>query len=258
MRFCNDNGAFAAEYATHNKRKCPLLIGVSNNRISISLQDKSNWSRAHLDRWITPKFVCQGNDMLDVYSQFRQALQYVKSTSKPAIVVFDGLLRQFGHAATDRQDAYLKKEEIEELANKNVISALCHQAVTLGVLSYEEIYERILRIATLCKSGFEKAKTEPKWEYADRLDLLKRNSQPLQEYKPLPTDVVQRWQKAVDPSVLSKKNPMRKLMNAAIHESLLQFPQCVYIGEDVRHGGLLCANHYFFFFFSPSNLCTDL
>ncbi len=48
-----------------------------------------------------------------IHHRVKYASQYVRKTQKPAIIVIDEVKRQFGHAATDRQNAYLSDEEIE-------------------------------------------------------------------------------------------------------------------------------------------------
>ena len=154
-----------ALYAIHNGNECPLLIGISNNKLSISLKDESNWLESFVSRHMThfPKYKCDGTNMLNVYYSFNQALNYVKKNKKPAMIVFDEIPRQFGHAATDRQNAYLTNDEIQSAADQSVLSMLCNQCANdLEILSYDEIKQRLLTIATIVKEEFESVKQEPK------------------------------------------------------------------------------------------------
>merc|ERR1712176_1281929 len=113
------------DYASHHNVKVPLLIGISNNKLCISLQDRNGWLYAFSKKLLGfKKFKCDGNNVFDVLSTFQRSADYVRKTQKPAICIFDDLKRQFGHAATDRQSAYLSDSEIEVMANTDLMLKL--------------------------------------------------------------------------------------------------------------------------------------
>ena len=83
-----------AEYAIHHNIKCPLLIGISNNKICISLKDVNKWLDVFVSRYKTiHKIYCNGTNILDVYVKFNHAIQYVRKYKKPSIIVFNEMPR---------------------------------------------------------------------------------------------------------------------------------------------------------------------
>lgn len=70
-----------------------------------------------MKRWIV-----DGSDVLDLYVKSQEAIDYCRKYGRPAIMLIRGLVRRFGHAATDRQAAYLTPEQIATAANTNHLS----------------------------------------------------------------------------------------------------------------------------------------
>lgn len=52
-------------------------------------------------------FEADGNNLLDVWATTEAAFASARKTKKPAMIVYQGINRRFGHAATDRQSAYV-------------------------------------------------------------------------------------------------------------------------------------------------------
>lgn len=65
------------------------------------------------------RWVVDGSDVVDLYSKSREATEYCRRLGRPAVLVVRGLVRRFGHAATDRQAAYLTSEQIATAAATN-------------------------------------------------------------------------------------------------------------------------------------------
>ena len=66
-----------------------------------------------------PVYRANGTDLLDVYAKSQEAIGYARARKRPCMVVFDDVPRRFGHAATDRQNAYLQQEQIDEAQARN-------------------------------------------------------------------------------------------------------------------------------------------
>lgn len=71
----------------------------------------------------------KGNDPMGVYRASKSAFEYVRETQKPATLFMHDLPRRFGHAATDRQSAYMSAEEIAKHEEVKVIESLCETCV---------------------------------------------------------------------------------------------------------------------------------
>eukprot|EP00591_Stephanopyxis_turris_P010386 CAMPEP_0195522446 /NCGR_PEP_ID=MMETSP0794_2-20130614/20624_1 /TAXON_ID=515487 /ORGANISM="Stephanopyxis turris, Strain CCMP 815" /LENGTH=822 /DNA_ID=CAMNT_0040652207 /DNA_START=461 /DNA_END=2929 /DNA_ORIENTATION=+ len=251
-----------AKYARHRTMKCPVVFGISDNDISISLKGQgyarslllpdnemmaSKKSSTHV-----PVFHADGNCMLDVYDQTLQATDYARKHSAPAIVLYSNLTRRFGHAATDRQSAYLTNGEIQTAADTDVILHNAIRALELGAMgSVREVRDLFVSLQEIAERAFDTAVEEPK--ISARKEMIDRASPPPIPVSKLsdsllrvPHDIRNPRQPPPSPSIQktnTKPQVMRKLMTKVLSESLTRDPSLLYVGEDVRHGGYYLVTH---------------
>jgi 2-oxoisovalerate dehydrogenase E1 component len=181
-------------------------------------------------------FTASGRDVLDVHDKAKQATAYAREFGRPCILVFSDIPRRFGHAATDRQSAYLTEVEIQEAADTNVLEGLCATAVEANATTYSALADLYEDITRQTQDAFGKAANEPKITSRDAMvDVLSA-----------PLVAVPGVEGATDGNADADggetRKPgrgvvMRKAMNKVIAECLDQHPECVYLGEDVQHGG---------------------
>ena len=158
-----------------------------------------------------------------------EASNYVRKKRKPAVAMFSNLPRRYGHAATDRQQAYLTNDEIENARNNDPLSKMCAHAVRSGAMTLPELETRFLELKDIVEHAFDKASEEPK--ITSRDDIVKRVSQPpVRQSSSSNTEFV-----AVENG--GKPEVMRKHMTRLLHEVMDTTSDVVYLGEDVRHGG---------------------
>ena len=142
------------------------MFGISNNNICISLKN-FDWLPQFLKKHESPSagiklFQCDGNDVFDVYKTSQLAFNYSRSYFRPAILVYNNLVRRFGHAATDRQSAYYSKSEIEQCANSNALLTACEAAVALNILTFDELLTLFQQLQSNVECAFDKAVNEGK------------------------------------------------------------------------------------------------
>jgi pyruvate/2-oxoglutarate/acetoin dehydrogenase E1 component len=270
-----------ASHARYRKKKCPVVFGVSDNGLSISYSTSgyadyifspsaSQQQRGTLtpgavaERDGVPVFKVNGCDMMDVYDKTLQATMYSRHYSAPSLVLYRELTRRFGHAATDRQAAYLNADAIESMAERDVVSSGIAQAIQLNALTYneastrfEEIREMVSCTIDACQSqtifrhsgiftslmtvmikvrdAFDVAVEEPK--ITSRNEMLERVSQPTVLVPHLPRVKLAGLQPQLSNDKRDKREVMRKHMTRVIAEVMEKDPKVVYIGEDVEHGG---------------------
>jgi len=217
-----------AEYVYSRNFKCPIVFGISNNDRCISLPGHGWLSKFVDQRLGMPTFHCNGLDLLDVYDTFARTVRTARSTKGPSLIVFDNLPRRFGHAATDRQAAYLTPDQIERQADHPLLAPAIRQAVESGVESYQYFHDRYLYIKDQCLQKFALASAEPKLTSTDY--VKSHNSQPL-------VHVTRGPEKKMKRSIMKKGDVMRKLMNEGLKEILATYAFAYYLGEDVTHGG---------------------
>mmetsp|Transcript_9392 Transcript_9392/g.20376 ORF Transcript_9392/g.20376 Transcript_9392/m.20376 type:complete len:816 (+) Transcript_9392:174-2621(+) len=220
-----------AEYMQHRGFQCPTLFGISDNGICISLKGYS-WLKKFTEQRLGMKiFRADGTSIASVYAATKEAADFVRRGS-PAAVVYEGITRRFGHAATDRQDAYLTEEEIEAAEDSCVLSEECARLVEQGYAAYPELLSKMNRIEEMIETAFDQATQEPK--VSSRETLISFNSQP-EVYK----TEVQKQISSLPAPPATPKSPqlMRQCMTLALDEQLSMRKNLVYIGEDVQHGG---------------------
>lgn len=102
-----------AEYAKFRGFKCPVVFGVTDNNLSISLPGYDWFTQGFLSRINMARFTADGRDLGQVYATTKKALSHARQYKEGVILAVINLPRRFGHAATDRQDAYLTQQEID-------------------------------------------------------------------------------------------------------------------------------------------------
>ena len=148
-----------ARHARFRKKKCPIVFGVSDNGLSISYatdgyadylfsqcSDQNAKSAANNDVQI---FRANGYDTMDVYDKTLQAITYSRRYSAPSLILYQKLTRRFGHAATDRQHAYLDADAIESMAESDVVASGIVQAVQWNTITYGEAHARFDEIGDM-------------------------------------------------------------------------------------------------------------
>ena len=230
-----------ARHARYRRIKCPVVFGISDNGMSISYKtDGYTRSLFNLRGNEIPMWSVNGTDMLDVYDKTLRATEYSRKKAAPSLLLYKDITRRFGHAATDRQHAYLSEDEVLGMAESDVISAAIVQAVEQqNVGTYTEWLDRFEEVGSMTSKAFDAASMEPK--ITKREDMLSVVSQNMVPVPRLPQEKIvesaDRMKKPSSKRKGGKAEVMRKHMTEVIKETLEKYPDCVYIGEDVEHGG---------------------
>jgi 2-oxoisovalerate dehydrogenase E1 component len=236
-----------AEYAVHRNIKCPVVFGISDNDRCISLRGYG-WLQKFLDSRFgkMQTFHADGRNLLDVHYQSDQAIAYSRRTGKPSIIVYSNIARRFGHAATDRQAAYLDQEEIDAAEAADVLEGACAQAVGAGVISYAELLQMFEGLEGATVAAFDTAAEETKLGSLGRDELNRRANAALVDVPNTAAEESAGGDAEAAKKPLGRRSGrllMRKAMNNVISEALEQGVigagdrRVVYLGEDVEHGG---------------------
>jgi 2-oxoisovalerate dehydrogenase E1 component len=235
-----------AAYAEHRSYKCPVLFGISDNGLCISLKGYG-WLNQFTSNLGLPVYRCDGRDLASIFKTTKAASEYVRRRGKPGVIVYENIPRRFGHAATDRQSAYLKPEEMKAIEFENPLAFACAQAVEENIVTYQELSDMWSLTKTLVQESFEEASQEVKLQQKGVEFLVDRNhavfdknkSSTLLRSSSMPT--LQQVHGTEDSDTGGggggRKAVMRKQMNSAIAETLEENPNFMYLGEDVEHGG---------------------
>lgn len=223
-----------AKYSIHNKIKCPLLFVITDNKISISLRNNGYVESFVNSLQGLEKETVNGGDFLDIHAKSGRLINYVRSVKRPALMYIKNLPRRFGHAATDRQAAYLSADEIATQTNTDPLSHTFSLLHELGVYKQDEIESLFGSLEREVEEAFNMASEEPK--ISSREQLIQTNTGPLvMDMHPSSRSAM----RTVSPSasLSGPKEVMRKHMTRVYDELLTKHKDVVYVGEDVRHGG---------------------
>ena len=240
-----------ARHARFRRNKCPVVFGVSDNGISISYPTdgyadflfSKTFSdpniKSQKDRDGIPVFRANGCDMFDVYAKTLQATQYSRKNSAPSLILYQELVRRFGHAATDRQHAYLDADTIDRMADSDVVASGIVQAVEQwNALTYSEAHDRFHEIGEMVRRSFNAAAEEPK--ITTREEMIEQTTPPMVHVPKLNPELLTSYhmEDGTDgKGKRQKRDVMRKHMTRVISETMTKNKKVVYIGEDVEHGG---------------------
>jgi TPP-dependent pyruvate/acetoin dehydrogenase alpha subunit/pyruvate/2-oxoglutarate/acetoin dehydrogenase E1 component len=222
-----------AEYSDHRKFPCPVLFGITDNQKCISLPGH-RYLESFEHQWNIPVHIVDGCDLSSVTEVTRTAAEYVRKFKRPSAIIYKNLPRRFGHAATDRQIAYMTEKQINNEMEKNPIEYAIAQAVECGATTYNELIDEFEYITNETEKAFNIAIKEDK-------AISNPVSIPLVPFTPRHKDLVY-----IDPDNIDEeendnksetKDVMRKLMTRFYDEVLSENANAVYIGEDVTHGG---------------------
>jgi 2-oxoisovalerate dehydrogenase E1 component len=228
-------GVNLAEFAVHRHRKVPVVFCITDNDICISLRG-DNYLKRFTKKLQMPVFEASGSDAVDTWIATQKAVSTARSQARPVALVLSDITRRFGHAATDRQGAYMPAAEIQRRADRNPLLGLCRSVVDSGMMTPSQLRDRFDWIAHECQSAFNSASQEPK--IASRGEVMQWNSAPLKPAAGKDADEQgTRTLPAPQSGRGAKFHVMRKHMTAVFDELLSTTRDVVYIGEDVTHGG---------------------
>lgn len=225
-----------AKYSEHSRFKCPLVFVVSDNKKCISLKG-NGWVDKFVDQLGSMRHLtANGNDVFDLYSKSKEIIDFTRATGKPSLLFVNQLARRFGHAATDRQFAYMTPAELNAEVDRDALSDAFSVALQLGVVTEEELASTFASLQTTVEQVFDQAVEEPK--ITSREALVASNSQPL-AVNTAPAVTVTKTLKTPGGSASpeGRAEPMRKHMTRVFDEILEKDKSVVYLGEDVEHGG---------------------
>ncbi len=221
-------GAFnAASWIKEAQLPLPLVWICEDNQIGISVPTPADWiERTMSQRPHLHYFSCDGRNLADVYLAAKKAEQIARKKGQVAFLHLK-TVRLLGHAGSDIEFQYHTQAEIEQAESDD---PLLHSARTIlenKWLTIDEIvsaYEKVRnRVAQAALSAIKR----PKLSSAN--DVMRSIVPPLR----------QNVQSITTPSTEKAETTlnMAQVINQALKEILMQYPQALVFGEDVAKKG---------------------
>lgn len=239
------SGENLANFASFRNHRVPLLTCITDNGLSISFRTHGYLQKSFSKRWQCKVFLARGDDAVDLMSVAHDAISYVRGNRKPAVLLVTDITRRFGHAATDRQGAYMTADEIRRRHASCALTSFCGSLIDAKLYTPSEIRSRLDELHGLTMDAFNVAHVEPKLSSRDA--LVERVSAPL---LPMAFGFSQPPLAEITPRVPlahvvaastggtgAGVHVMRKHMTKVLDDAMAANQDMLYIGEDVQHGG---------------------
>ncbi len=248
-------GAFnAAGWAAHQKIPVPLLFVCEDNGIGISVRTPDGWIEASMRARVGITYVpADGLDLVAAWRGAEQAVAHCRRTRSPVFLHLR-TIRMLGHAGSDIEHGYHTVDEIEATERRDPLLRSARLLIEQGVLSAEEtlaLYEDARRrVALAADIACAKPKLRDAAEVMAPLAPFTPDAVDAEARRPAP-EVVSGWTGAarvgaqVAPlAPLDGPRHMAVLINRALHEALLKYPEAMVFGEDVaQKGGVYNVTH---------------
>ena len=233
-------GAFnTAQWTSYQSVPLPLLFVCEDNGIGISTKTPQGWIRAAFaDRPGLRYFSCDGLDIYDTYRVAQAAADYVRRRRKPAFLHM-GTVRLYGHAGADVPTTYLTRQEVEaDEANDPLLHSvrLLSQSGALNPEAALEIYnETNARVARIAEEVITRPRLKTAGDVMASLIPPRRNCRPGNG----PDDTERNSVFGGDIKAMAEPQIMSRLINWALTDLMLTYPEIALMGEDVgRKGGV--------------------
>jgi 2-oxoisovalerate dehydrogenase E1 component len=219
----------------------PLLMVCEDNGIGISTRTPAGWIAQRFSARPGLRYLAvDGCALADVYDAAQQAVEFVRTTRKPAFLHLR-TVRFLGHAGSDAEVAYRTPAEIAADYAKDPLLASARLLAAVGALDGKQIVELYEQVRERVHAEAVAAMTEP--ELATAAEVIA----PLAPRRP---DLVaaEVGHGTVPPEhreqVFGGKLPERESpltlaqsINRALHDELARRPQALVFGQDVSVKG---------------------
>ncbi len=229
----------AAGWAAWQGAPMPLLFVCEDNGIGISTKSPTGWVQAVLRARPGLEYVsADGLNMYETYQVTQTIADRIRQTRKPAILHLR-TVRLYGHAGADVPTTYLPRAEVEaDEAN----DPLLHSIRLLRDAGVMEPHEALAVYQGICAETARRADavvTRPR--LSDAAGVMASILPPLRPTFPKngPSPEARATIFGNDIKTLNTPQTMGRLINWALTDLMLTYPEAVLMGEDVgRKGGV--------------------
>lgn len=229
----------AACWASYQNLPMPLLLVCEDNGIGISVRTPKGWIAANFQQRPGLKyFHASGLDLGATYQAAQAAAAYVRQYRKPAFLHLE-MVRLYGHAGSDIQTAYLSQAECAAWEANDPLLHSARLLIEQGLASPEEVLALYNEVDQACTAAAEQVIHEQRLKTA--AEVMQSLIPPKRSCRPaLAVDANTRQSTfASDAKVLHEPQTMARLINWALTDLMLSYPEVILAGEDIgRKGGV--------------------
>lgn len=230
----------AASWACHQGLKCPLVFVCEDNGWGISVPTPKDWVEQSIRHRKGIDYVCVDGLSLEAgYPVVQEALARARKTRGPTFIHLK-TVRLMGHAGTDFEIEYRSESELSASEAQDPLLVSAKQVHGRQLMSAEEILGRYEALRGECLT---------KADWADQQPRLTSAGAIMAPLAPLSVRRVLKEAKRSAPEAersvgwggaLPEKKGARHmavLINQALRDILIKYPQSIVFGEDVAKKG---------------------
>ncbi|RME14570.1 MAG: MFS transporter [Bdellovibrio sp.] len=215
----------------------PLVFICEDNQIGISVPTPKNWIHDSLQNRPGLKyFSANGLYLEDLALKTIEVEKFVREKRRPVFLHMQ-TVRLLGHAGSDVETTYHSLSEIEKTEAQDPLLHSARLLIENQILSSEEVLKLYLDTEKKIKKTIESITPAPHLEdiqtIQSTIDLCvaPRTSPPIPPNQQRETTFGKEFRKLEEPQ------HMAKLLNWALTDILLQYPEALIFGEDVAKKG---------------------
>lgn len=230
-------GAFnATQWIAYKNYPLPLIFICEDNQIGISVPTPKDWVETTFKNRTAIHYIqADGLNLADVYRAAQEA-EYIARKKKRPVFLHLKMVRLMGHAGSDIESQYISEVEIEKNEFNDPLLHSARIILENNYLTSEGIIQRYEEVRAEVVKMAEKAALRPKLKSAaevmDSLLPPKKSSSP-----PQPQESIREKVFGAQYPQLKMKRNLSQLINFALTDLLLQYPNALVFGEDVAKKG---------------------
>ncbi|WP_294226032.1 thiamine pyrophosphate-dependent enzyme [uncultured Shimia sp.] len=224
-------------WTSYQSAPMPLLFVCEDNGIGISTRTPGGWIKAsYANRPGLKYFSADGLNLYDTYKVAQDAAHYVRTQRKPAFLHIS-VVRLYGHAGSDMQQAYLPKATFEAWEADDPLLHSVRLLDQAGVMTPDQALAIYQDSEDHCATLAAKAVTKPRLKTAD--DVMASLIPPARTCTPTngPSDEARAKAFGSDLKQMDNPQPMSRLLNWALTDLMLEHGEIVMMGEDIGTKG---------------------
>ena len=246
-------------WTSYQSLPLPLLFVCEDNGIGISTRTPDGWVAANFASKPGLKyFHADGLDMFDTYRVAVEAAGYVRVRRKPAFLHLN-VVRLYGHAGSDLQQAYLKKQIFEGWEADDPLLHSARLLIDCGALTSDEALTIYQDCENQCTRVAAEVVKRPRLETTK--EVMASLVPPARACAPTngPSKEEREAVFGVDFQHLDTPQPMNKLISWTLTDLMLEHGEVLCMGEDVgTKGGVYGATQKLIDRFGPDRMIDTL
>lgn len=216
----------------------PLLFVCEDNGIGISTKTPTGWIKASMSARPGLKyFEADGLDMFAAVKAATEAAAWVRTHRKPAFLHLR-TVRLYGHAGPDVVTSYLPRAEVEADEANDPLLYSARGLIAAGHATADEVLSIYTDTLQEVAEAAEEMADTPRLQTAG--DVMASLIPPPRVNAATngPATEVRLQTFGSDANQMDQPQPMSRLINWALHDLMLTYPETLLMGEDVgRKGG---------------------